>query len=509
VTVLASPLIRRLLSHLLVPVAFVTALCAIGGWSEVFEQSPDEGFNVMKAFLWSEGYTMYDEIWSDQPPVFTALLRGWFAVFGKSVLAGRVLVLLLSAMLLWAFSRTLYSLAGFWPSVVGPLLLALSSQYAAVSVAILIGLPALTFATLAVYALVVYQTNHRRWLLLLSSGLMALSLHTKLFTAPLLPLFPVGLYFIEKETALAASAFRRAARSFGLWFGCLMAVYFLVGWLCSVNYLDQLLAPHFCQQTRIAYEDPLQLQYLESILWDHWDYALAAMGSLVLLVGRNRWQAVLPLVWLATVTLALIVHRPLRDHYTPLIIIPLCWGAALAVPVMMRSVRDWWNEAGSQRWGKLAVASLMLMLFVPAVARVPVRADEAARSLGHRPSIEWPQVRQDLSQYAAGTKWIFTDRPITAFYAGLRVPPEVAVFSHKRLLAGFFTPAEQLACLRRYKPEQVLLGRFQLDSLVLDHIDRCYTCINAGHEFRHYVRRPTPPPTLVALDEEESACNEP
>jgi hypothetical protein len=506
VTVLASPVIGRLASHLLVPVVFVAAVCAVGGWSEVFEQSPDEGFNVMKAFLWSDGYALYDEIWSDQPPVFTLLLRGWFALFGMSVLAGRVLVLLLSAILLWAFSRTLYCLAGFWASVVGPLLLALSSQYAAVSVAILIGLPSLTFAALAVYMLVLYHTTGRRWLVMLSGGLMAVSLHTKLFTAPVMPVFAVGLYFIEKQTvekatALGASALRLALRSFSLWLGCMIAVYFLLGWLCSVNYVDQLLAPHFCQQTRIAYEDPLQLQYLETILLDHWDYAAAALGSLVLLAGRNWWKALLPLVWLATVTLALIVHRPLRDHYTPLIAFPLCWSAAMAVPVMMRAVRDWWSEVGSRRWVKLALASLAVMLFVPAAARFPVRADEAARSLGHRPSLEWPQVRQDLTQYAAGTKWIFTDRPITAFYAGLRVPPEVAVFSHKRLLAGFFTPAEQLDCLRRYQPEQVLLGRFKLDSIVLDHIDRCYTCINAGREFRHYVKRPAM--KEVALEEED------
>jgi hypothetical protein len=280
-------------------------------------------------------------------------------------------------------------------------------------------------------------------------------------------------------------------------------VYFRVGWLCAVHYFEQLLAPHFCKQTRMAFEDPLHLQYLENILLDHWDYALAALGSLVLLTRPDRWRAVLPLVWLAAVTMALVLHRPFRDHYTPLIALPLCWSAALAVPVMIRSVREWWQEAGTRRWAKLAVATLTVMLFVPALARFPVRADEAARSLGHAPSHEWPEVRQVLNQYAAGTKWVFTDRPITAFYAGLRVPPEVAVFSHKRLLGGYFTPAEQLACLRRYQPEQVLLGRFQLDSLVLDHIDQCYTCIHAGHEFKHYVRRPTAMHKALALAEEE------
>ena len=49
---------------------------------DVFEFDPDEGNNVIKALMLAEGHALYAEIWSDQPPLFTHLLRGWFALTG-------------------------------------------------------------------------------------------------------------------------------------------------------------------------------------------------------------------------------------------------------------------------------------------------------------------------------------------------------------------------------------------------------------------------------------------
>lgn len=47
-----------------------------------FQFDNDEGINLMKALLFERGFSLYDEIWSDQPPVFTVLLAWWFKIFG-------------------------------------------------------------------------------------------------------------------------------------------------------------------------------------------------------------------------------------------------------------------------------------------------------------------------------------------------------------------------------------------------------------------------------------------
>jgi hypothetical protein len=58
------------------------------------------------------------------------------------------------------------------------------------------------------------------------------------------------------------------------------------------------------------------------------------------------------------------------------------------------------------------------------------------------------------------TQWLFTDLPMVAFYTGLKVPPELAVFSTKRIASGSLSDAKLAKILKTYQPEQVLLGRY-------------------------------------------------
>ncbi|MEB3212691.1 MAG: hypothetical protein VKL39_15130, partial [Leptolyngbyaceae bacterium] len=50
--------------------------------------------------------------------------------------------------------------------------------------------------------------------------------------------------------------------------------------------------------------------------------------------------------------------------------------------------------------------------------------------------------------------------PLYGFYADVLVPPEVVVFSKKRLLTGQLTPEVILELLKVYSPGQVLFARF-------------------------------------------------
>ncbi len=45
--------------------------------ADIFLYNFDEGFEVTRATLQNQGYVLYKEIWSDQPPLFS-LLRHWF-----------------------------------------------------------------------------------------------------------------------------------------------------------------------------------------------------------------------------------------------------------------------------------------------------------------------------------------------------------------------------------------------------------------------------------------------
>ena len=88
---------------ILVPIVYLLLLFWRAPHLDPHDWDYDEGINLMKALLVGRGYHLFSEIWSDQPPLLTITLAGLFRATGPSVAAARVLVMLLSALLLWAF----------------------------------------------------------------------------------------------------------------------------------------------------------------------------------------------------------------------------------------------------------------------------------------------------------------------------------------------------------------------------------------------------------------------
>jgi hypothetical protein len=103
------------------------------------------------------------------------------------------------------------------------------------------------------------------------------------------------------------------------------------------------------------------------------------------------------------------------------------------------------------------------------------------------------QVIQLLLKQKNTTHWLFTDRPIYAFYAGLRVPPEMAVISYKRFNSGDLTSKELLAILQNYCPEQMVLGRWvsqiKSDSNFMAYVNENYskTYTDQKNTVEHYL----------------------
>jgi hypothetical protein len=72
---------------------------------------------------------------------------------------------------------------------------------------------------------------------------------------------------------------------------------------------------------------------------------------------------------------------------------------------------------------------------------------------------------ETMNEYADRTNWIMTDMPMYAFRVGRPVPPNLATFSQKRLATGSLTEEDILAAMREYRPEQVLIARFEIPAL--------------------------------------------
>jgi len=97
------------------------------------------------------------------------------------------------------------------------------------------------------------------------------------------------------------------------------------------------------------------------------------------------------------------------------------------------------------------------------------------------------KVLRIMGEYADQTNWIMTDAPMYAFRVQRPVPPSLATFSSKRLATGSLTEADILKAMREYRPEQVLIARFEIPTLE-KYLQENYRLIVSVEYFRLFIR---------------------
>ena len=151
----------------------------------------------MKALLHARGYSLYGDVWNDQPPLMTVTLSALFSWVGVNVAAARVVVMLLAALLLWCVYLLARRTSGTVAAVAAVILLVLSEFYLRLSGALMIGLPALALATLSLTVLVLWRPTW--WRIVLSAAVMALALNTKLMVGLVGPACVVALLLAGQQ----------------------------------------------------------------------------------------------------------------------------------------------------------------------------------------------------------------------------------------------------------------------------------------------------------------------
>jgi hypothetical protein len=255
------------------------------------------------------------------------------------------------------------------------------------------------------------------------------------------------------------------------------------------------------------------------------------LGLCAALASRRGWQARFPVAWLASASLILSLHRPLWYHHYLLISIPLAWLAAQGVAFAMQAGKaDRYGrgieagvavvpgrerpareiEAGvavvpgrerpaTRGIGTRVAMAVLSLCVLMAPVRLTALSVRAARRASEEPPRSDCEIVNALSQHAASTRWVFTDLPIYPFYAGLRVPPEMAVPSAKRFFSGNLKGDELLRILKEYRPEQLVLGeKFQsLEGPFRLYVAEHYEMTLDTGDAAHYLAR-EPPGTPVS-----------
>lgn len=425
---------------------------------QVFELSPDEGLNLIKAWLVVHGHSLYSSVWSDQPPLLTHALSWIVRAAGHTVAMPRLGMMLASTAFLWGMGRYLVRTAGLPHALAAQTLVLSQPAFFWCSGAVMVGLPSLYLAFAASWALLRVQGGHRwRWIVP-SAVLLSLSMMTKLFTAVLIPV--AMMFLVMRCTTPGVESWPHRAMGVLGWALCLVvSLLGIARHLVGLEHLYQLVDVHL--RVRIQTDN---VRWMDESLWGHlepvpWLLPLALLGAAFALYHRDADRLYFA-GWAATGTASLCLHSPVWEHQIFLSSLPGALLGGYAVGEIYHLVSPRAPGAGVPRLGTSISMVIVFSLATFGLLSTTLRNTDRQR---FHPKAASPTV-QDLIKAlvprGAQDSMVITDRPMLAYRAGRAVPPWIAVLTQKRLAAGDLTEKEVEQEISNHAPATVVLARF-------------------------------------------------
>ena len=479
---------------LLLPLAFTAGMLLCFPFRYRFEFDFDEGINLIKAMMTLKGFELYSEVWSDQPPVFNAILTLWFRLLGMKVNAGRILVLGFSTLLLISAMHYLQRFWGIPHAIFGMIAIVTLPFYTTLSVSIMIGLPSIAFALLSFVGLARWHQNKSVFWLTFSAVFLALSVMTKIWTVILAPIFLAGI-FLEKAGLLKGkSNLRDSIRPLITWsLGFIFVVSMIVLFVIRPIYVPQLVGVHLAAGETKVMQSIAARNTVNSYLDDSIALILISLFGAGIAIRSKAWHALYLVAWALAGYLLLLWIVPNWHHHQLLITIP---AALLGSIAMGSAVVDLVKRIRLSRlWTlkSMPSAAILLLTFFFAYQRVPLTLKGFSLDLPNFGTYD-PADQADfeivaiMRKYADRTNYLFTDRPMYAFRSGIRVHPSLAVITEKRFVTGELSQKEIYSILIETKPEQVILNRFDFPAVQEYMETRNFIRVDSSPRSRHYVK---------------------
>ncbi len=461
-----------------------------------FEFDHDEGINAIKSMLNIQGYQLYSDTWSDQPPFFNMLLTPLFRIFGLKIIAGRVFVLLFSAVILWVTIQYLRQFFGGLQAIFGMLAIILLPVYLRLSVSIMIGLPSITLALLSFFALALWhKLGAQRWLLL-SAFALGLSIMTKLFTAFLVPIFFSGILLSRLIEVRKSKEWLKASIPSILWLTVLSVVTgSILFFVVKPENIFQIIQVHLSAGSSVlfrTYEENKTAIYFTQ-LRDSFPVLLLALLGGITAYRSKSWTAIYLVAWVTAGIIFLYVNVPFWYHHQLLVTIPAAIMAAIAIADGLYTIQEFFRsrEVFGARMGLSLFSVTLVLIFI--VNRLPATLKRLEPKLPNFGGLTTEDLAEygivaTMRKYADQTHWVYTDRPMFAFRARLPVPPYLAVMSKKRLASGVLADDQILGILIEYQPEQIFQERMDLPAVEEYMSIRNFRRVDTTNKFRLYIR---------------------
>jgi hypothetical protein len=441
----------------LIPAAALpTWLTILGPWWIVYELHLNEGINFIKGGLVANGYTLYDQIWNDQPPGLTLILAAIHRVFPFDIGVPRAAIIAFSSLLLWALFRIVRRSSGTLAAWTAVAVLGLSTQFLLFSASVLIGHPAVALAVCALDQAMISVTEKSRWRLVMAGVLFGLSLQIKMFTALALPSLICATLLFSK-----APSEPRRWREVAVIMAATLATFLALALAFHEPLIDQLFMPHWSESRSETYEEGQygwihfgSLLALEPVL-----LGLGILGTIAVLRKPRELDGtkLIPVLWLCLSVVVFANHKPVFPHHLIMTMVPLAWFGGTAVSTLAH-----WIETTRMRLPhRRAFVTIVLAALLVAAAWTPLRFGTVTP-----PSSPIAVIMERLNIDAASERWVVTDEAIEAYRAKVLVPPELAVFSFKRLKQGYLPAETIMNAISEYQPSVVRFSRFPVDPAV-------------------------------------------
>lgn len=492
-----------------------------------FSSEYDEGVYWQSLRALTSGHPLFSSVFSSQPPAFLLLLTPFYALFGQSLSAARLGVVvfsLLGPVGLYVAGR---ALAGRWAGVLAGAFLAFDPLYLTESHTLQAEAPALGFlcVAVAVAALVPRTADARsaRWLACGAGVFFALGTLTKLFDVvgivPIVcylgqPLWPTFLAPGGRPRWPPADLLRArlaVVRSLGI------AALLGAAGLSLVTLLpfagrwgtlwSQVVAFHLAAASSASHGLRYNLHLLAATLFSDGLLPLALLAllfaCLMLLARRTSlaaraWVLLPAALWTLASLLLVLREQPLFVHDITLVTPPLALLAALAFHLTLATDAAATSSAQAPGRGTFlspaTLRSISLSLMSAALALgVVVGAASAVTATRYLPAAE-VQMAYILDANTPAEDVIITDDPYAAALADRAVPPQLVDTSSVRIASGYLTAAQLERLITDEDARTILFGsgRFaQIPGFRAWVAARFHLAANLGNGRILYIKAPT------------------
>ena len=474
-------------------------LCVLAILVLIFSQLPlrtalelagDEGTELIKGYMCSKGFSLYTQIWNDQPPVHTMLIRSAFAIFGPSALAARLVAAGFGLLLFATFYQLVRRRLDTYSALLAAFFLAASPEVLKSSVAVMLEVPAIGSALLSAWLL--FQWGKcRHWSWLCASGLvMGVALGIKLTAVMVAPAILVEIVLLR--AADHNPAWKRQVIFTAFQWAVVVGITFMViGITWGRGSLATSWKSHAVEHAIPGMPGPNDYPFQPIVFLDHLECVVGAAVALLFVARQRRWRELaFPLVLLLTAVVVHVLHRPWWSYYYLHLAVPLAWLTGFAAGEVIREVSKLWT-AGPFHFGSKASWQWvgLALLTALALAMGEARLEAGIKDLRQCPRTDSSALLTKMRQYAPRTHWCYARSMIYPFQARLSVPPQLTVVVLKRFWSDQITRQEIVDICRLYQPEQLLLYQKQTGDEWKQILGADYALAYQDKEYALYVAK--------------------